>query len=127
MDIKDNLIHLREELRISQEELGAKIGLSRFSISNYESGKRNITDRVIQDICREFNVNENWLRYNTGDMFDTVSDYEEMMAHIGRICSDDDEYKKMILKAAVNVIDNDVCWEVIKNELDKIINSIKKE
>lgn len=63
------LTKLRNALRISQEELGERIGLTRFTISNYESGRRIITDRAIADICREFNVNEAWLRTGEGEMF----------------------------------------------------------
>ena len=54
---------------MSQEEFGKKIGLTRFTISNLESGKRNITERVIADICREYRVNESWLRTGEGEMF----------------------------------------------------------
>lgn len=75
MTIGERLCFLREKhLHISQEELGTKIGLSRFSISNYESGKRNITDRVISDICREFNISEKWLRTGEGEMYRQSSD-----------------------------------------------------
>ena len=43
MEIGDRLNYLRENhLKISQEEFGKKIGVSRFSISNYESGKRKL-------------------------------------------------------------------------------------
>lgn len=118
---------IRINLKLSQKDFGERIGLKSNSISDIENGKNELREQVLRAVCREFNVNENWLRYGEGNMFDTLSDYDELMAHIGRICSDDDEYKKMILKAAVNVISNDVCWEVIKNELDKIINTIKKE
>ena len=67
MSIGERLHYLREkELDISQEEFGNRIGVSRFSISNYESGKRSLTARVISDICREFGVNEVWLRTGEG-------------------------------------------------------------
>lgn len=69
-DIKaQRLITLRETLGISQEEFGKKIGISRFSISNYESGKRNLTDRVVNDICRTYKVNHIWLTEGIGEMF----------------------------------------------------------
>lgn len=75
MTIGERLSFLREKhLHISQEELGTKIGVSRFSVSNYESGKRNITDRVIADICLEFNINEEWLRTGKGEMYKTTTD-----------------------------------------------------
>lgn len=89
MTIGERLSFLRENhLHISQEELGSKIGVSRFSISNYESGKRNLTDRVISDICREYNINEEWLRTGEGEMFKKSSDeigyyVEELLEYDG--------------------------------------------
>jgi transcriptional regulator with XRE-family HTH domain len=67
---------LRQVLEINQNDLGLKIGVARSHISSIENGARVLTDRTIKDICREFNVNEDWLRYGTGEMFietDTVS------------------------------------------------------
>ena len=65
----ERVMNLRNHLKMSQEEFGKKIGLTRFTISNLESGKRNITERVIADICREYRVNESWLRTGEGEMF----------------------------------------------------------
>ena len=70
--LSKRLVKIRETLKISQDELGTKIGISRFSVSNYESGKRNITERVIKDICREFDVNEEWLRTGEGEMLSLI-------------------------------------------------------
>lgn len=43
--------------------------MSKVNISRLEKGERNITDRTIADICREFNVNEEWLRTGEGEIF----------------------------------------------------------
>lgn len=71
------LKQIRLSLNLSQEEFGKRIGIkSRAHISSLESGTRNITDRIISDLCKEFNVNENWLRTGNGEMFikkDTIS------------------------------------------------------
>ena len=70
MDMGERVALLREALNnINQEDFGTRIGVSKFSISSYENGKRKLTDRNINDICREFNVNESWLRYGIGEMF----------------------------------------------------------
>lgn len=60
---------LRTSLNLNQDDFGKKINVTRSAISNYEKGLRNITPRVINDICREFNVNEEWLRFGTGEIF----------------------------------------------------------
>lgn len=59
---------LRNYLKLSQREFGAKIGL-RSSISEIENGYAPITERTIISICAKFNVNETWLRSGKGEMF----------------------------------------------------------
>ena len=61
--------NLRKTLNLTQEEFAAKIGLSRNFIAQVESGLKNPSDRTISDICREFGVNEKWLRFNDGDIY----------------------------------------------------------
>lgn len=60
---------IRKKMALNQEAFGDKINLSRSHIASLENGSRNLTDRIISDICREFNVNEDWLRYGQGEMF----------------------------------------------------------
>ena len=125
MELRDNLIALREVLGVSQEELGNKIGLSRFSVSNYESGKRNITDRVVQDICREFNVNEHWLRSGDGDMFIELSPEDEFIAAAAELSRDND---KMAMQAVIEYwkLDED-SKKIFRDFLAKIVENAKKK
>ena len=58
---------LRKELGLTQQELADKIGIKRTTIATYESGRNTPIDAVISLICREFNVNEEWLREGSGD------------------------------------------------------------
>ena len=60
---------LRKSLNISQEMFSSKINISRSHFALIESGTKKLTDRVIADICREFYVNEDWLRNGEGLMF----------------------------------------------------------
>lgn len=71
------LKEIRLFYKLSQEEFGKKIGLeSRGHISTLESGKKNITERIVKDVCREFKINEQWLRTGEGNMFSDISDKE---------------------------------------------------
>ena len=103
MEIGDRLNYLRENhLKISQEEFGKKIGVSRFSISNYESGKRNLTERVITDICREFDVNEIWLRTGEGgdeNIFNKLNDEDRFSINLGKLSITENEFAKSMLNA----------------------------
>lgn len=70
MEIYERIKHLRKNiLDITQEEFAAALGISRSNIGNIEVGRINITNRVIQDICAKYNVNEVWLTKGTGDIF----------------------------------------------------------
>lgn len=66
MNLGERIKIIRNKKNMNQESFGKKINLTKFAISNYENGRTGIPDRVISDICREFNVNEDWLRNGTG-------------------------------------------------------------
>ena len=57
---------LRKSLGLNQDAFGERIGVKQSTITSYETGNRQPTTAVIMAICREFNVNEDWLR-NGGD------------------------------------------------------------
>ena len=103
MTVGERLNYLREKkLEISQEDLGNKIGVSRFSISNYELGKRNLTDRVITDICREFGVNEIWLRTGEGgdeNMFTRVNEDDRYSLNLGKLSVTENQIARNMLNA----------------------------
>ena len=60
---------IREYYKLTQDEFGKRIGSARNTIANYESGNRSPSNSVVLSICREFNVNEEWLRDGSGEMF----------------------------------------------------------
>lgn len=60
---------VRKTLNLTLEKFGGKFGMSRSSISDIENGRRSLTDQTRLSICREFNVDENWLRTGKGEMF----------------------------------------------------------
>ena len=60
---------LRRSLDLTQQEFGDRIGVKRNTIATYEGGRSTPIDSVISLICREFSVNEEWLRTGHGEMF----------------------------------------------------------
>ena len=73
LDIHERIKYLREKvLNLKQSEMSLKIGLKQGSLSDIERKKtKTVTDRIIKDISREFNISENWLRTGKGEMFIT--------------------------------------------------------
>ena len=60
---------LRTALSLTLEKFGDRVGVTKVAISNIEKGNRNLTEQMIKSICREFNVNYDWLVYGEGEMF----------------------------------------------------------
>ena len=54
---------------MSQAGFGKKLGVTRSSVSNMETGRFSITETMLLLICKEFNVSEHWLRTGEGEMF----------------------------------------------------------
>lgn len=68
--MKDRIREVREHFGLSMEKFGSRIGIGKASISLLESGKNNPSVQTITLICREFGVNEQWLRTGEGEMFE---------------------------------------------------------
>ena len=115
---------IRLELGLSQEKFGKPIFLKKSGLSLIENGKNAVTEQVIRAICREYNVNETWLRTGEGEMF-LKSNRDELLAEftINMLAHNDEEYVKRFVSALSKL---DVSqWELIANMAEALIN--KKE
>lgn len=81
---------LRRMLDLTQEKFAERIGIKRNTVATYESGRNEPVDSVVALICREFNVNEEWLRYGTGEMFapDVSDELEALVKRYGLSSAD---------------------------------------
>lgn len=67
--MNERIKKLRKVLDLTQQEFGERLGIKRNTIATYESGRNEPIDAVVSLICKEFNVNEEWLRDGIGEMF----------------------------------------------------------
>lgn len=111
--MKDRIRQLRKQLKMNQSDFGERVGVKGNTIGNYELGLRSPSDAVIFSICREFNVNEEWIRNGTGEMFIDLSKEEYIAEFIGRILKDkEDSFKKRYI-AMLSKLDEDG-WEALE-------------
>lgn len=116
---------LRKALGLSGEKFGEKIGLKRNSLSQIETGKNNLSEQNILAICREFNVNENWLRYGTGEMFKDMTLDEEIISFIGEIQWDtSNTFKKRFISAISKL--NEEEWNVLEKIIVDMASNIEE-
>lgn len=118
LTIEDRILLLREEHELSQEEFGEKIGVTKSTISLIERKLRNPSERVIRDICREFNVNEPWLRDGAEPKDVAVPVEDEYFKAVTQISKSND---KLAMQAIIEYWKlDDVSKEALKNYIYKI-------
>lgn len=123
---------IRTERHLSQEEFGKRIGIeSRSHISALENGNRTITDRIINDVCREFNVNETWLRTGEGEMFKQRTPEDEVGYYVADLLDYDgngNPFFDMIIEMMKKYHElDDKSKAVIRGYFKEVSDSIKKE
>ena len=67
--IGERIKQLRKALGMTQAKFGERVGIKQPSLAAIESGENTPSDQTVAFICREFRVNEEWLRTGAGDMF----------------------------------------------------------
>lgn len=115
--MKDRIREVREHFGLSMEKFGSRIGIGKASISLLENGKNNPSVQTITLICREFGVNEQWLRTGEGEMFEQTrasvldrlsTEYDlsrEQRSVIEAFLDLDPQERDVILKYVHNVFD----------------------
>lgn len=87
------------ESKLNQTDFASKIGISQQYLSQICNGKKNPSDRTISDICREFHINEKWLR--TGEGFRKPVELDEETAVIEKFLDDIDDPVRSIVTAII--------------------------
>lgn len=67
--MNERLKKARKALKLSQSDFGKRLGVTDGAISHLERGVNNLTDQIVAAVCREFGINEEWLRTGAGEMF----------------------------------------------------------
>lgn len=94
--MNERIKQIRKLSNLTQQEFADKIKVKRNTVATYEMGRSIPSDSAIALICREFNVNENWLRNGEGPMYkERDGSFTEMLSDID---DSDDDFIKNIIK-----------------------------
>ena len=102
MEFNDRLKIVRKRLGLTQQEFADKLGIKRGAIANYGIGRNTPIDAVITLICREFNINEVWLRTGEGgedSMFTKVDEDDRYSINLGKLSTTDNETAQRMVNA----------------------------
>lgn len=87
---------LIEALGMKKVRFAERINIDQSYVTQLTSGKRNPSNRTISDICREFNVREEWLRNGSGEMF--LDFTEDEFAKAAAMLSNDAFVRSLIVE-----------------------------
>lgn len=125
-DLNDRISDVIEALGIKKVAFAEKLNVSQAFVSQLCAGVKQPSDRTILDICREFNVNEQWLRTGEGEMFIPVSRDDEIEIFIGNMLRDEDNrFKKRLISALARLSERE--WEVLEEKLKEIVGVDEKK
>lgn len=117
--MKDRIKKLRKELDLTQQEFADRIGIKRNSYANYETGRNTPIDAIIISICREFNVNEEWLRNGTGEMFVELDVEDRLMDWAGNVLGGhDSKFKKRFVTMLMGLSESE--WEFLEKKAKEL-------
>ena len=118
---------IRNALGLTQTEFGERIGFSRPMVANLEgAGRAEIKEHTIHLLCKEYNVNKDWLLTGEGEMFIELSRKDKIMAWATEALSaESEDYRNRFVDAldALSVDD----WEVLANMAETMANRNKKK
>ncbi len=119
----ERLKQLRKTLDLTQQEFADRIGSKRNTIAKYETETNTPSTAVISLICREFRVNEKWLREGTGEMFLPI-DRNADIAKLTRQLLDEetDSFKNRFISILANLDTHE--WELLEKHARELYDGI---
>ena len=116
---------IRTEAGLTQSQFAEKIGLSRNYVAMIEIGQRDPSDRTISDICRIFDIQEDWLRHGLEPMRAAKSREEEIAELVGSVLSGSSDFKKAVIRMICSRSDDEL--KALEDALRAVYESIKEE
>ncbi len=120
--INERIAQCIEALGVKKTYFAQKLNISQAFVTQMTKGVSNPSDRTISDICREFNVNEEWLRTGEGEMFVRMSRKDEIasfFSEIGKGKEDDFQVRLISVLSRLNTEQ----WKL----LESIANALSEE
>jgi transcriptional regulator with XRE-family HTH domain len=119
MTIGERVKELRKQVNLTQQAFADRLNLKRNTVGSYEVNVVEPSDRTISDICREFNVNETWLRTGEGEMFNQITRSEKITSFLTEITEDEgDDFKRRFVEMLAELEPED--WKLLERMAEKM-------
>ena len=116
---------VRTENKLTQQAFADRTGISRGALANYEVDRNEPIDAVITLICREFSINESWLRYGTGEMKTETTQRQKLTRFFADVLATAPDDRSAFI-AALDDLPPEF-WPLVVELAKNITENIKKE
>ena len=123
--IAERIKMIRKEANLTQQKFADRIGAKQNTVAQYEIGRNVPIDPVINAICKEFDVQEDWLRHGLEPMRAPKSREEEIAEIVGATLNGSNEFKKAVIRMICSRTDKEL--EALEAALMAIYENILKE
>lgn len=90
----ERIKEIRKSLGLTLEKFGDRLGVGKTAVSKIEHEQCTLTEQMKKSVCREFNVNYDWLEYGDGEMFLNLP--ESILGDLCSVYGCDDDDRKLI-------------------------------
>ena len=117
---------IREKSGLNQTDFGARLGVKQTTIAGYENGTRTPIDAVLLTICREFHVNEKWLRTGQGDPYIQLSRDDELSQFFGEVMKEEDpDFRRRLLSVMSRLTTDE--WALLEQMAWKLVDELRQD
>lgn len=119
--MNERIKEIRNAFKLTQQEFADRIKVKRNTVATYEMGRSIPSDSAIALICKEFNVNEEWLRSGNGEMFKARTKEQEIGAFVSdTMALGDENFQKKLVLALSRLDTKD--WENLAEIAKKLLD-----
>lgn len=116
---------LRKQLGLTQTEFGESVGVKGNTVTGYETGLRTPSDAVVLAICREYSVNEFWLRTGEGEMFRQKTRAQEIADFAASLYENPTSFQAKLVTVLAK-LDYDQ-WKLLEAKAQELFDEMQKE
>ena len=106
----------------NRSEFARRLSISPQYAAQLYSGERTPSDRTIADICRVFDIREEWLRDGLEPMRSPKSREEEVAELVGSALNGDNNFKKAVIRMICSRTDAEL--ETLNRALREIYDNL---
>lgn len=120
-DLSERISNVVEKSGLTKTAFASRLNVSQPFLSQICSGAKSPSDRTISDICREFHVDEVWLRTGVGEMRRPVSRSDEIAAFVGSVAFGNgiaQPVQSAVLSMLSRLTESE--WELLAAKIDEL-------